>query len=41
MDMIAQHTAQRGIQQMGGRVGAHDGVAALSIHMSPDRIAQL
>ena len=36
VDMVAQDLLQGGIQQMGGAVGPHDGLAALHIHGGED-----
>ena len=41
MDMVAQDLAQGGVQQMGGGVGPHDGLAAAGVHLSLDGVPQL
>ena len=41
MDMIAQHTLQSFMQQVGGAVCTHDGAATLQINRSGDRFAQM
>ena len=41
MDVVAQHGAQGLVQQVGGGVGAHDGLAALHIQGGGDGVAHL
>ena len=41
MDMVAQHRLQRLLQQMGGGVGAHDGLAALHVNGGHHNIVHL
>ena len=41
MDMVTQHRLQRLLQQMGGGVGAHDGLAALHVNGSDHDVVHL
>ena len=41
LDVVAQHSAQGLVQQVGGGVGPHDGLPALDVDGGGDGVAQL